>query len=43
MKKLHGGAAAKVVAPIWIRKVWHHALIEMASEELIVAPPPNLL
>eukprot|EP00873_Tetraselmis_striata_P009405 jgi/Tetstr1/429669/TSEL_019566.t1 len=32
------GAAATVVAPRWEGKAWHHALTEMAVEELTVAP-----
>eukprot|EP00873_Tetraselmis_striata_P012232 jgi/Tetstr1/432496/TSEL_021870.t1 len=35
------GAAATVVAPRWEGKAWHHALTEMAVEELKVAPRPG--
>jgi hypothetical protein len=42
-KKLqHSGAVATVIAPKWTGKLWHHALTEMASEELIPAPRSNL-
>jgi hypothetical protein len=30
-----------VIAPKWTGKVWHHALIEMAVEELTVSPRDN--
>jgi hypothetical protein len=42
-KLRQSGAATTIVAPIWTGEVWHHALIEMTSEELVVAPRSNLL
>eukprot|EP00873_Tetraselmis_striata_P013707 jgi/Tetstr1/433971/TSEL_023148.t1 len=43
VQKLHeqSGAAATVVAPRWDGKAWHHALTEMAVEEL-TAPRAGL-
>jgi hypothetical protein len=35
-------AAATVVAPRWTGKVWHQALTELASEEIIIAPRRDL-
>eukprot|EP00873_Tetraselmis_striata_P001019 jgi/Tetstr1/421283/TSEL_001156.t1 len=36
------GVAASVVTPRWEGKAWHHALAEMAVEELTVAPHAGL-
>jgi hypothetical protein len=36
LKLRQSGLAATVVAPIWTGKVWHHALTEMAVEELTI-------
>eukprot|EP00873_Tetraselmis_striata_P007844 jgi/Tetstr1/428108/TSEL_018163.t1 len=36
------GAAASVVTPRDLGNVWHHALTEMASEELVVEPRARL-
>eukprot|EP00873_Tetraselmis_striata_P020111 jgi/Tetstr1/440375/TSEL_028710.t1 len=41
-KLQQNGAAATVVAPRWEGKAWHHALTEMAVEELTVAPRAGL-
>ena len=41
-KLRQSGAAATVVAPRWTGKVWHQALTELASEEIIIAPRHNL-
>jgi hypothetical protein len=41
-KLRQSGAAATVVAPRWTRNVWHQALTELASEEIIIAPRRDL-
>eukprot|EP00873_Tetraselmis_striata_P001185 jgi/Tetstr1/421449/TSEL_012398.t1 len=41
-KLKQSGAAATAVAPRWEGKAWHHALTEMAVEELTVAPRAGL-
>jgi hypothetical protein len=41
-KLQQSGVTTNGIAPIWTGKVWRHALNEMASEELIVAPRQNL-
>eukprot|EP00873_Tetraselmis_striata_P002317 jgi/Tetstr1/422581/TSEL_013388.t1 len=41
-KPQQSGAAATVVALRWEGKAWHHALTEMAVEELTVAPRAGL-
>eukprot|EP00873_Tetraselmis_striata_P017714 jgi/Tetstr1/437978/TSEL_026608.t1 len=41
-KLRQSGAAATVVAPRWEGKAWHHALTELAVEELTVAPRAGL-
>eukprot|EP00873_Tetraselmis_striata_P025363 jgi/Tetstr1/445627/TSEL_003432.t1 len=42
VQKVQSGAAATVVASRWEGKAWHRALIEMAVEELTVAPRAGL-
>eukprot|EP00873_Tetraselmis_striata_P014674 jgi/Tetstr1/434938/TSEL_023934.t1 len=41
-KLQQSGAAATVMAPRWEGKAWHHALTEMAGEELTVVPRAGL-
>eukprot|EP00873_Tetraselmis_striata_P006290 jgi/Tetstr1/426554/TSEL_001630.t1 len=41
-KLQQSGAAATVVAPRWEGNAWHHALTEMAVEELTMAPRAGL-
>jgi hypothetical protein len=41
-KLRQSGAASTVVAPRWTGKVWHQALTELASEEIIIAPGRDL-
>jgi hypothetical protein len=41
-KLRQSGASATIVAPRWTGKVWHHALTEMAYDEVIVASRRHL-
>jgi hypothetical protein len=42
LKERQNRATSTLVTPKWTGKVWHHALTEMAVEELTISPIDNL-
>jgi hypothetical protein len=42
LKLRESTATATIVAPRWTCKVWHHALTDMAVEEIVISPRDNL-